>query len=108
MHKKFGCDAMARLIDQRWSGHYKTTQSRVKNFAEVRTTLEYFTSSETGDAEISIKAADLLAAISKRQFIFANEVMNLILYLLALADKLLQERSSSLFEGYDVINFTIT
>jgi len=44
----------------------------VKHFAEVRTTLEYFISSDTSDAEINIKAAGLLAAISKRQFIFAK------------------------------------
>jgi len=42
-------------MEQRWSGHYKTTQPLVKNFAEVRTTLEYFISSDTSDAEISIK-----------------------------------------------------
>jgi len=69
----------------------------VKNFAEVRTTLEYFISSYTSNEEISIKAAGFLAAISKRQFIFANEVMNLILNL-APADKILQQRSSSLVE----------
>jgi len=80
----------------------------VKNFAEVRTTLQYFISSETGDAEKSIKAAGLLAAISKRQFIFAKEVNNLILNLLAPADNILQQRSTSLAEGYDVINSNIT
>jgi len=51
--------------------------------------MEDFIISETSDAEISIKAADLLATISKRQFIFANEVMNLILNFLAPADKIL-------------------
>jgi len=34
--------------------------------------------------------------------------MNLILNLLAPADKILQQRSTSLVEGYDVINSTIT
>jgi len=63
----------------------------VKNFAEVRATLEYFISSETSDAEISIKVAGLLAAISKGQFIFASDAMNLILNLFAPADKILQQ-----------------
>ena len=49
----------------------------------------------------------LLAAISNRQSIFASEVMNLILNL-APADKILQERSSSLVAGYDVIKSAIT
>jgi len=106
MYEKFG--TMARLMDRRWSGHYETTQSLVKNFAEVRTTLEYFISSEASDAEISIKAAGLLAATSKRQFIFANEVMSLILNLLAPADKILQQQPSSLVACYDAINSTVT
>jgi len=50
----------------------------------------------------------LLAAISKRQFIFASEVMNLILNLLASTDKIVQQRSSSLVAGYDAIKSTIT
>jgi len=50
----------------------------------------------------------LLTAISKRQFIFSSEVMNMILNLLVPADKTLQQRSSSLVAGYDVINSTIT
>jgi len=95
-------------MEQRWFGHNKTTQSLVKNFAEVRATLEYFISSETSDAEISIKVADLLAAISKGQFIFASDAMNLILNLFAPADKILQQQSNSLVAGYDVINSTIT
>jgi len=49
-------------------------------------------------------AAGLLAAISKRQFIFASEVMNLILNLLAPGDKILQQRSISLVSGYEVIS----
>ena len=80
----------------------------MKHFAEVRTTLEYFISSETSDAEITIKGAGLLAAISKRQFIFTNEVMNLILNLFALADKILHRQSGSLAVCDDVINSTIT
>ena len=87
IYKKFGNDAMARLMHQKWSCHYKPP-SLVKNVAEVRTTLDCFISSETIDAEISIKGARLLAAISNPQFIFADEVMNLILNLLAPADKI--------------------
>jgi len=49
----------------------------------------------------------LLAATSNRQFIFASEVMNLILNL-SPADKILQQRSGSLVAGYDVIDSTIT
>jgi len=86
MYEKFGGEVMARLMDQRWSGHYKTTQSG-ETLSKDTTTLELFIFFETGDAEISIKAPGLLAAISKREFIFANEVMNLISYLLAPAEK---------------------
>ena len=57
--------------------------------------------------KLSIRAADLLAAIKSNSF-SQNEVMNLILNLLAPADKILQQRSTSLVEGYDVINSTIT
>ena len=41
-----------------------------------------------------------------RHFIFASEVMNLILNFLAPADKTLQPQSSSLVAGYDVIKST--
>jgi len=50
----------------------------------------------------------LLAAISKRQFISASEVMNLILNLLVPADKILQRQSSSLVADYSVSKSTIT
>jgi len=35
MYKKFGGDAMARLVEQRWSGHYKTTQCLLKNLLKL-------------------------------------------------------------------------
>ena len=50
----------------------------------------------------------LLAAISKRKFISASEVMNLILNLLVPADKILQRQSSSLVADYSVSKSTIT
>jgi len=75
---------------------------------EQRWSILFLLSSETSDAEISIKGAGFLAAISKRQYIFANEVMNVILNLLAPADKILQQQSSSLVACCDVTNSTIT
>jgi len=46
----------------------------------------------------------LIASSNKQAAIFfTSEVMNLILNLLAPADKILQQRSTSLVAGYDVI-----
>jgi len=41
MYEKFGGEVMARLMDQRWSGHYKTTQSG-ETLSKDTTTLEFF------------------------------------------------------------------
>jgi len=37
MHKKFGGDAMARLMEQRWSGHYKNNLKMNKtNYSNIQ------------------------------------------------------------------------
>ncbi|KAJ8043543.1 Zinc finger MYM-type protein 1 [Holothuria leucospilota] len=105
-YKESGATAMARLMDQRWIGHYKTTKSILDNYDNIVSVLTEF--SNGSDAELSVTAIGLLAKIQKERFYFCAQVMISFLGLLKPADKMLQSKSTSLVTGYQLVTTTIS
>ena len=105
LYQKSGATALARLMEQRWSGHLKTVKSILDNFDDIISILDSFSGSDF--PEMSVIAAGLKKAINQKRFLFVAFLMHEVLSILKPADKLLQSRTSSISTGSQIITETI-
>jgi galactitol-specific phosphotransferase system IIB component len=90
--KHYFGEALKRLLDHRWTGHYDSLKTIVKSSTELETTFAYLANSAL-NAETKVKAKGYLATISEPQFKFLSKFA---LSLLAVAKPIsdaLQSRS---------------
>ncbi|KRZ65602.1 Zinc finger MYM-type protein 1 [Trichinella papuae] len=96
--------ALKRLLEQRWTGHLKTTAAVVENFEELIALLKKCSDSRNDYCvDISIEASGLLSKISQPEFKFIAQMMNSVLKLIEPADRAFQSRAIDLLSAWDVI-----
>ncbi|KRZ67794.1 hypothetical protein T10_625 [Trichinella papuae] len=96
--------ALKQLLEQRLTGHLKTTAAVIENFDELITLLKKCSDLRNDYCvDISIEAYGLLSKITQPQFKFIAEMMNSVLKLIEPADRAFQSRLIDLLSAWDVI-----
>ena len=95
-------------MEHRWSGHLKTTNSILGNYKEICDFLQNVSQDENlRDGDIIIEASGLLQVISSIKFVFCARLVQMILEIIAPADRQLQSRDCDLGTGLQVIYIVI-
>lgn len=100
---------ISRLLDTRWTGHLKATQSVFENYDEiVATLLRVRTRTKYNfDSEDIALATGILAAIKKTEFVFMLHCMKDLLETLEPANRALQKREIGYRQSIPIISATI-
>lgn len=105
VYSKSGAAPLARLMEHRWSGHFKTTNSIMENYDTIISTLDFF--AEGGPVDMSVIAIGLKKLVTQEKFVFSGIVMREVLGALKPADKVLQSRECSVINGYQIVSETV-
>lgn len=102
--------AISRLIDTRWTGHLKATQSVLKNYNEIVATLQQVGANSVYnfDSEDIALATGILTAIRKMKFVFMLHCMKDLLEVIDPANIALQKREIGYRQSIPIISATIT
>ena len=93
-----------RLLEQRWTGHLETTDSIIRNHAEIANVLESCDSSN--DVDVSVEATGLLSCIRKKEFLFIALTVKEVLQAMKPANDLLQDRTCDLLQRARLVRST--
>jgi hypothetical protein len=94
---------LARLLEQRWDGHLKTTVAILVNMEAIEDLLKHCAEGEVS-AEVAIEATGLLAKISEPLFKFLAEVIRTTLTILEPANNCLQSKTMDLLTASEVVD----
>lgn len=99
---------LARLLEQRWSGHLCVTQIINNNYAKIIEALAFIKNNKQIKGEYIVESIGLLKVMKKPEFLFCMIIFKIILEILHPADKILQARESSLKDAMVIITAVIS
>ena len=94
---------LARLLEQRWEGHWKTTMVILENYDAHVNLLERCRDGELS-GEIAIEATSLLAKITEPRLCVIAEIIHTTLTILEPANKSLQSKTMDLLTASEVVD----
>lgn len=99
---------LKRLLDQRWTGHLRTTAAILDNRDDLLELLRHCADSNASvDNDTSIQAIGLLAKMSNLEFIFIAKCVRCILTILEPANNSLQSKTMDLLTASEVIDCVV-